>query len=418
MEVVDAIRGLTPEQRNTFLASFLGWTLDAFDYFILPLTYASIAADFHAPEAVVLTALTLTLAMRPVGAFIFGALADRFGRRIPLMIDILLFSILELASAFAPTLTVFIILRALFGIAMGGEWGLGAALALESLPAKSRGLFSGLLQQGYAFGYLLAAAVTWLAFAHIGWRGMFILGSLPALLVLFMRSRVPESPVWQKEKHATSVGFNPITFVIGLGKRWPIFLFAIALMTAFNCMSHGTQDLYPRLLAQHGLDINALSFVTIIANLGAITGGTLFGALSQKYGRRKAIVGAALMGLIAAPFWAKASGMALLAVSGFVMQFAVQGAWGVIPAHLTELAPAELRASFPGLSYQLGNLFASASAQFEGYLANGPYHLTNGGADYAKALLVFIVIVLIAVALLAGFGPERRNADFVQETQE
>lgn len=407
--IFQEVRKLDPAARNSFFASFLGWTLDAFDYFILPLTTAQIAADFHAPVPMVIAGTTLTLALRPVGALIFGALADRYGRRVPLMIDILLFSVLELASAFAPNLATLLVLRALFGIAMGGEWGLGAALALESLPAESRGLFSGLLQQGYAVGYLLAALVMGLAFSHIGWRGMFALGALPALLVLFIRSRVPESPAWSKGEHART-GIDVAAFFKALGSRWKLFLYAIVLMAVFNAMSHGTQDNYSLLLRQHGLNTGQISVAVIIANLGAIAGGTLFGVLSQTYGRRNMIVAAAAVGLAVVFFWAHAAGLVFIAAAGFAMQFAVQGAWGIIPAHLNELAPDDIRASFPGVSYQLGNLLASWVAQLEGTLAAGPYKLPDGEGDYARALFLFVSVALILTACITALGPERKNA--------
>src|SRR3979411_1491675 len=196
MEAIRLFKSLNPVQRKTFLACFLGWALDALDFFLLTFVLIPVAHDFGRSIPQVAFAITLTLVMRPVGAFIFGLLGDRFGRRIPLMTDIIFYSLMELLTAFAPNFTVFLIFRALYGIGMGGEWGLGASLAMESLPTEARGLVSGILHQGYAARYLLAAVVYWLVFPFFGWRGLFVVGVLPALLVIFIRARVPESPAW------------------------------------------------------------------------------------------------------------------------------------------------------------------------------------------------------------------------------
>src|SRR3954447_15891825 len=200
MEAFRMFRALSREQRNTFVACFLGWALDALDFFLLTFVLLPVGRDFGRTVPQVAFAITLTLMMRPVGAFLFGMLGDRLGRRLPLMIDIVFYSVIELLSAFAPNFTVFLILRALFGIGMGGEWGLGASLAMESLPTEARGLFSGILQQGYAFGYLLAALVSWIVLPWFGWRGLFVAGALPALLVIYIRAHVPESPIWQRDR--------------------------------------------------------------------------------------------------------------------------------------------------------------------------------------------------------------------------
>ena len=275
-------------QRRAFIASYLGWMLDAFDFFLLVMVVRHVAADFHAEIRTVSYAIFLTLAMRPVGALFFGVIADRFGRRPALMGSILLYAFVELLSGFAPSLGVFLFLRAVFGIGMGGEWGVGASLAMESVPAKSRGVLSGLLQQGYPAGYLLAALTYWVVFPHFGWRGMFFVGSLPALLVLFIRAGVQESPAWlgrqaeiRKGSAASSSGMWST-----LKTRWPLFLYMVALMTAFNCFSHGTQDLYPSafLEKQRGLSTATVSKIAIIYNIGAITEGILVGGASQRLG--------------------------------------------------------------------------------------------------------------------------------------
>jgi len=196
MEFLGHFRRLTPAQRNTFIACFLGWSLDAFDFFILIFCVSAIAAEFHSKVSVIAEAVFVTLAMRPVGAFVFGLMAERFGRRPTLMLDIVAFSVFELASALAPSLKIFLVMRACFGVAMGGEWGVGAALVFETLPAKGRGFFSGFLQEGYVVGYLLAALAYGAVFPILGWRGMFVIGALPAFLIIYIRSKVAESPAW------------------------------------------------------------------------------------------------------------------------------------------------------------------------------------------------------------------------------
>src|SRR4051812_24463259 len=267
MESLRLFKSLTREQRNTFIACFLGWALDALDFFLVTFVLSQIATDFGHSISEVAFSITLTLMMRPLGAFIFGLLGDKFGRRIPLMVDIIFYSIMELLTAFAPNFTVFLILRALFGIGMGGEWGLGASLAMETLPTQARGLFSGILQQGYAVGYLLAALVYWIVFPLFGWRGLFIAGSLPALLVIYIRATVPESPVWEKHRATER---PKMQFSVFVREHGALFLYAAMLMTAFNYMSHGTQDLYPTYLEkQRGFGVSAKSIISIVYATGA-----------------------------------------------------------------------------------------------------------------------------------------------------
>ena len=413
------IRELTSRQRKTFAASFLGWTLDAFDFFMVVLMVPKLAPIFHVTVPQMIVANTLTLMFRPLGALIFGYLADRFGRKVPLMIDIVLYSALEFATAFSPNFTTFVVLRVFFGIAMGGEWGLGAALALETLPAKSRGLFSGILQEGYALGYLLAALAYFTVFPVFGWRGMFVLGAIPALLVVFIRTSVPESEAWLAGTHKRG---NSMGDLLGSLRRQPqLFAYAIVLMAAFNFLSHGSQDLYPTFLqSQRGFSPQTTSLVTIVANVGAIAGGILFGALSQSIGRRRAIVTAALIGVVAIPAWVFSPNAVLLGVGAFLIQFFVQGAWGVIPAHLNELSPPEVRATFPGFTYQLGNLISAGAAQMEALFASRfPVAAHDGvpaGVNYAEALAIIMVVVFGAVAILTALGKERRGADLTQFT--
>jgi SHS family lactate transporter-like MFS transporter len=408
METLRLFKALTRDQRNTFLACFLGWALDALDFFLLTFVFSAVAQEFGKTVPEVAFASMLTLMFRPLGALIFGFLGDRFGRRIPLMVDIIFYSVIELATAFSPNFIVFLILRSLFGIGMGGEWGLGASLLMETLPAKARGLFSGILQQGYAFGFLLAAIVYWLVFPTFGWRGLFVAGAIPALLVIFIRMRVPESPSWERQKKERAPG----RMGQAIRQHWKLFLYAMLLMTAFNCMSHGTQDLYPTFLQkQCGLDVAQVRNVTIIYSLGAICGGTLFGALSQHWGRRRSIIAAAAMGVLLIPAWIFSPSLGMLIAGGFCMQFMVQGAWGVVPVHLNELSPAEMRGTFPGFVYQLGNLFAAPIAVVEAKLAES-FPTAVGGAGYAKSLAIVTLIVFLALITLAAVGKEKRGIEF------
>lgn len=413
-------RGLTPAQRNAFIASFLGWTLDAFDYFLVVVVLRHVAKDLHSTVLIATLAVTLTLVMRPVGALIFGWLADRYGRRVPLMVDVGFYSLIELLTAISPNITTFIILRAIYGIAMGGEWGLGAALAMESLPPQKRGLYSGILQEGYAVGNLLAGAVFGLLFTHIGWRWMFVIGALPALLILYIRSHVPESPAWTQMRaqrsHLTRAQLKTV-----MTKYWPLFLFSIFFMAAFNAMSHGTQDPYLSLFLEgyHHFTPALAGAINSIAAVGAICGGIMFGALSQRFGRRNTIVVSAAFGLVVVPMWSLLHNVALLAAGGFFMQFAVQGAWGIIPAHLNEISPGEVRATFPGFTYQLGNLIAAPTLTVEAWLATKRFSATGGHPNYPMALAVFVAAALLLVIMMTALGnfiaPERMDEPFAGE---
>lgn len=411
MASLTLIRSLTRDQRNTFLASFLGWTLDAFDFFLVTFVIVRLSTDFGKTVPQMLSAITITLLLRPVGALLFGLLADKYGRRMPLMIDIAFYSLVELLTAFSPNFSVFYLLRALYGIGMGGEWGVGAALAMETLPPRSRGLFSGILQEGYAFGFLLAGAVFVLVYPAFGWRGMFMVGVLPALLILFIRSKVPESAVWQA-RAARGLTTNR-HFFAALIEHWPLFMYAIGLMAAFNFMSHGTQDLYPTFLQkQHRFSTNYVFITNSIASIGAICGGILFGSLSQRFGRRRCIVVAALFGIAVIPLWIFSSTIATLALGGYLMQFMVQGAWGIIPAHLNEISPDGIRGMFPGVVYQCGNVLAAGAAQLEASVAASHFRLPGGGADYAHAMALVVGIVFLAVIVLTVAGHEARDLDF------
>lgn len=404
MEFIGHFRRLTPVQRNTFIACFLGWTLDAFDFFILVFCVSALATQFQTKVSAITEAIFLTLAMRPVGAVLFGLMADRFGRRPTLMVDIIAYSVFELASAFAPSLKVFLIMRVFFGIAMGGEWGVGAALAFETLPAEGRGFFSGVLQEGYVVGYLMAALVYGTLFPLVGWRGMFVIGALPAFLVIYIRTKVNESPAWLQGRVAREAEN-------GLGKdifsHVGIFLFLVVLMFAFNSFSHGAQDLYPTFLEKnHKFTPHIVGLIAIIANIGALLGGICFGTWSEKIGRRKAVVIAALLSIPLIPLWAYSHTVPTLALGGFLMQFMVQGAWGVIPAHLNELSPPAVRGTLPGFAYQVGNFFSSRNAVIQAKLAESRY-----GGRFPPVLAWTVLLTAGLVAMVTWSGRERRGAD-------
>src|ERR1700744_870793 len=398
----------TREQRNVTIAAYLGWTLDAFDFFLMVFVLKDIAAEFNTKIPTVAFGIMLTLIMRPLGALIFGWLADTYGRQPTLMVNIACFSLLELLSGFSPNLATLLVLRALFGIAMGGEWGVGGALTMETVPPKSRGIVSGLLQAGYPSGYLLASVVFGVFYQYIGWRGMFFVGVLPALLVLYVRAHVPESPAFKTLEKKARPGL-----VATLRQNVKLSLYAIILMTAFNFFSHGSQDLYPTFLrVQHQFDAHTVSWITITLNIGAIIGGLFFGSLSEKIGRKRAIFIAALIALPVLPLWAFSSTPVLLALGAFLMQISVQGAWGVIPVYLNEISTDEVRANFPGLVYQLRNLLASVNAVWQAKIA-----VANGG-NYSAALAIVAGTVAVVIAAIILFGPERRGIDMTSSAKE
>jgi SHS family lactate transporter-like MFS transporter len=390
----------TKSQRNVVIAAYLGWTLDAFDFFLMVFMFKDIAKDLNSSMQLVATAVFLTLAARPLGAFLFGRIADRFGRKPALIWNILAYSVLELASGFAPSMTALLAIRTLFGVAMGGEWGIGSALTMESIPASARGVVSGLLQIGYPSGFLLATLANDFLYDRLGWRMMFMVGAAPAVLVFFIRRGIDESPAWRQLKVAPRVGLGGV-----LKRDWKLALYMVVLMTAFNFFSHGSQDAYPSLFLklQHGFNNSVTSDITIVANLGAICGGLLFGTLSQRIGRRRAMMLGALMAVPVLPFWAFGSSPLILGVGAFLMQLSVQGTWGVIPVHLNELSPAEARGTFPGFCYQLGNLLAAVNLNLQVAIAEA------NGNNYALAMASVIGVVAIIITLLVFFGPERRD---------
>jgi SHS family lactate transporter-like MFS transporter len=407
MSLIADLKSLEPQQRSAIWASYLGWTLDAFDFFLMVFMLKAIAAEFGTDVKAVSEAIFLTLAARPLGAFIFGWLAEHFGRRPVLMADIIFFSVFELASGFAPTLTSLLVLRFLFGVGMGGEWGLGASLVMESIPAKLRGPVSGLLQSGYPSGYFVASLVYFLLFDTIGWRGMFMVGIAPALLVLLIRIHVKESPVFEARRGKPRA--NPI---MELFKHWKIALYLVVLMTAFNFFSHGTQDLYPTFLQkQHHFDTHTTGILAAVMNVGAIVGGIGFGIWSEKLGRRRTIITASLLALPVIPLFAFSATPVMLGIGAFLIQVAVQGAWGIVPVHLNELSPPMARSLFPGFAYQLGNLIASRNAPIQAGIAE------SHGDNYALALALVCGITAVAIAVWTALGPERKNADFLAEAR-
>ncbi|ORJ59023.1 MFS transporter [Mycobacterium simiae] len=402
---------MSADQRNSFIAAMLGWTMDAFDYFIVVFVYADIAKTFHHSKAEVAFITTATLMMRPVGALLFGLWADRVGRRTPLMVDVIFYSVVGFLCAFAPNFTVLVILRLLYGLGMGGEWGLGAALAMEKVPVERRGFFSGLLQEGYAFGYLLASlgSLVVLDWLGLSWRWLFGLSIIPALISLIIRYRVQESEVWEAAQDQMKLTNTKIRDVLRDRAIIRRFVYLVLLMTAFNWMSHGTQDVYPTFLsstANHGagLDGVTVKWIVVLYNVGAIIGGLFFGSMSQRFSRRYTVVFCAILGLPIVPMFAFSRTAAMLCLGSFLMQVCVQGAWGVIPAHLTEMSPDAIRGLYPGVTYQLGNLLAAFNLPIQEHLAE-----SHG---YPFALAVTIVPVLLAVAFLTLIGKDATGIRF------
>jgi len=393
-------RAATTDARAAVVAGFLGWTLDAFDFFLVVMTLTAIARDFGRSDADIAFSLTLTLAFRPVGAFVFGLIADRYGRKLPLMADLVFYSVIEVLSGLAPNYATFLLLRALFGIGMGGEWGVGASLVMEKVPPRLRGVVSGLLQQGYAAGYLLAALCYFFVFPHWGWRPLFFIGGLPALLALFVRARVKESDVWRETRHETWGGLGRAIL-----SNWKLFLYLVLLMAMMNLVSHGTQDMYPTFLQRDwGFSPTRRAALTAFSMVGALSGGVVCGLYSDRLGRRRTIVLALVGALVVIPLWAFAPSLPLLVAGAFVMQFFVQGAWGVIPAHITELSPDSVRGFLPGFAYQCGVALASSIPHLQALFA--------AGASYASAMARSAAVVFALGAIVAGLGRERRGVAF------
>jgi len=395
-------RPLDSQQWHAVSASFLGWTLDAFDFFVAIFLVNTLATQFHVPASKIIFTTAATLAMRPVGAVIFGMLADRYGRRGPLMANVVFFSLVELLCGFSPNYTVFLVLRTIYGIGMGGEWGVGSSLAMESVPPKRRGMISGIVQSGYSCGYLLAAVAAKVVLPFWGWRAMFWVGGLPALLAFYIRWKVKETEAWKQNRMP---GFGSI--VKAAAANWKLFLYMIGLMALMNFLSHGTQDLYPHFLeSAHGFKTSTVANIAIFYNVGALVGALIFGRLSERLGRRRTLVMAAGLAMCMIPLWAFGNTLVHLAIGAFAIQVGVQGAWGIIPAHLNELSPGAVRGLLPGLAYQLGNFLASPVNTIE-------YALRDKWG-YSWALAGFEVGVIVLLALVVTWGPESKGKEFVR----
>jgi MFS transporter, SHS family, lactate transporter len=388
------------DQNAAVIASFLGWTLDAFDYFLVIYCLTAIGKDFGRTDLEMAFSITLTLAFRPVGAFIFGLLADRYGRRLPLMLDLVFFSVIEVATAFAPTYTSFLVLRALFGIGMGGEWGAGASLTMEKVPPRLRGIFSGILNQGYSVGNLLAALCFFTLFPRWGWRPMFLLGGLPALLAIFIRLRVKESEVWEKTRASdwSHLGQTILS-------HWKIFLYIVLLMTFMNLSSHGVQDMYPTFLQRYWhFNSSKRALISAVAGVGAIIGSFIFAWFSDFKGRRRTIIAGLLLAMAMIPLWALAPNLTVLVAGAFLINFMVQGSWGVIPAHLAELSPDSIRGFLPGFAYQCGVLLSSSIVMIQALIAR---HMS-----YPATMAITAIVVFTGGCIVAGIGKERHARTF------
>ena len=389
------------DQRNAVLAGFLGWTLDAFDFFILVMVISAVAKDFHVTVPAIAAALTGSLMTRPIGAILFGIMADRYGRKLPLMLNVIFYAAISFLSGLAPTYRIFVILRLLFGIGMGGEWGVGASLTMESIPVRLRGFLSGVLQGGYTFGFLLAAFAYYTIFPHWGWRMMFFVGGAPALLALFVRYRVKETEAW----HQSRTDWK--SYRKAIAANWKRFLYMLLLLMFMNSMSHGTQDMFPTYLTrQLHYAPRVVAMITMLATLGNLCGALTGGRLSDKWGRRRMMMTAVALALLLIPLWMWAPNIPTIVVGAFLMQFMVTGAWGIIPAHINELSPPQLRGFFPGFVYQLGVLCAASISYIEARMGE---HLT-----YSRAMSMSMAVVLTCLWLIIKFGPEAKGVAFVK----
>jgi SHS family lactate transporter-like MFS transporter len=383
-------------------SGILGWVLDAFDFFVVVFLVDTLAQHFGVPKKEIVWTISITLGMRPFGALLFGTLADRYGRRKPLMGAIIYFSTITVLSAYAPNYHWFVVLRALYGIGMGGYWGIGASLAMESAPIKKRGLLSGVMQGGYPFGYLLAALGILVLMPRFGWRAMFFAGLLPAAFTVFLTSRAPESEAWKQNRAPSLWAMAKVAFAHGKA-----FLYLLLVMTVMTCLSHGTQDLYPDFLREaHGLSRNTVSYMAMLYNVGAVLGAIFFGRISEFVGRRRSMIAALTLSFLAIPAWAFGSTLAILVAGSFAMQTGVQGAFGVVPAHLNELSPDAIRGLFPGFVYQLGVLFGSPAVTVE--------YALRDSIGYRWALTSFEATVILLLIVIFSLGPERRGRSFVR----
>ncbi|KAK0202271.1 major facilitator superfamily domain-containing protein [Desarmillaria ectypa] len=428
--LLTVLAGLSWIQWAHFFSGWLAWTCDAIDFFSVSLTVPRLAAQFGKQTSDITTAITLTLLLRVVGAIIFGTLSDRYGRKWPLVFNLVLIGVLELGVGFVNTYSEFLALRSLFGIGMGGIWGMAASTALENLPVEARGLGSGIMQQGYAGGYLLAACVDLklVPAVSVGWRALFWTASGISMSAAVLRAVLPESEFFLNQKAREDSQMSSMektkTFVREIGRmmktHWLLCIYALLFMTGFNFLSHGSQDLYPTYLRDSkGISDHNATVATIIGNCGAITGGALAGFVSQYIGRRLTIVLFVLLVGCFIPLWIIPTSFGALAAGAFCVQFGVQGAWGVVPIQLSEMSPPAFRATFPGVAYQLGNMVSAASAQIE---ATGAAHqrttITHPDGtiqnvpDYAKVQGILIGCVAVFLIVVTILGPENHGSHF------
>jgi SHS family lactate transporter-like MFS transporter len=395
---------ISPERRRYAVAAgILGWTLDAFDFFVVVFMVDSLAERFRVGKGAIILTIGATLAMRPVGALVFGMLADRYGRRKPLMAVVAYFSLIELLSGLALNYPMFFILRALYGIGMGGFWGVGASLTLESAPSRWRGFLSGLLQGGYPLGYLLAAVAARWILPVWGWRPMFWAGLLPAIVTMYVCYQSPESEAWRQHR---APSLSAIALIVWQNRK--TFAYLVLSITLMIFLSHGTQDLYPDFLkTAHHVAPNVVAYLAMIYNAGAILGTISVGHTSEWLGRRGSIIAALTLCMLVIPAWAFGHSFAMLTVGSFLMQVGVQGAWGVIPVHLNELSPDAVRSLFTGLVYQLGVLFGSPTNSIE--------YALRDRFGYPWALTIFEGFTIVALVIVFAVGPERKGKSFLRE---
>lgn len=384
-----------------FISGLAGWTLDGFDFFLVVFSLTAIGQTFGEPDKTVSLALTATLAFRPIGAFLFGLFADRYGRRLPTVLNFALFAVVEGLTGCVHSFRAFLIVRAVFGIAMGGQWGVGVTLAMEQVPTKLRGILSGVLQEGYALGYLLSAGAFYLLFDRFGWRPLFFLGPIPAIvLAIFVLCTVKESAVWERNRKRSWAGLGE-----DLTEHWKLFVYFVLLMMGLHMSSHGTQDIYPTFLQRvWHMPPRERAWLSSLAMGAGILGALVVGSLSDRVGRKPAMVGALVGCLCSIPLWAYGGNLPMLLAGAMLMQFFLQGAWGVVPAHLAEMSPSSIRGSLPGLGNQCGVLLASGIVYVELAMSR------NG--HYSSAMATTVAAVLVFACLMVMLGRERRGAAF------
>ncbi|KAJ2156994.1 Carboxylic acid transporter [Coemansia sp. RSA 552] len=416
---------LTPRQAFTFSVACLGWMVDALDFFCVTMTTTELADAFDKDPSDITSAITVTLMLRPVGALLFGLIADRYGRRIPLIVNLSLFTVIELASGFAQNLETFIGLRAIYGILMGGEWGLGNSLAMEVLPVESRGIFSGILQMSYSLGNLVAAMLYYAVVPNLGWRALYWISIIPAVITIVMSLFLKESEAWKQTRHQQKSSARTYYRIVAdmLKSYWIRCIYAVIFMAAMNFLSHGSQDLYPTFLKkQHGFSAGQATVGTVVGNIGAIIGGIFFGYISEYLGRRRTIAICAVCGACFVPLWILPSSFGPLLAGAFFIQIFVQGAWGVIPAYLSEISPPDFRATFPGLAYQLGNLISASASQIEATMGEkDPLPEKRDGEtipNYGRVQGILIGIIFSCVLVLAIIGREEKGKSFGASTKE